>query len=219
MTTILTHANKLAGTQAGQIFDYDEATEELRPRATFGYTQDIAEALRRNPIRKGEGVTGQAIVKRQPVQVPDIAAEGAYDSRLRDLIMDSGFRALLAVPLIRENQVMGALTIARTQPGEFPRQVIDLMTTFASQSALAMQNVRLFDETKEALEQQTATAEVLEVISASVADTRAGVRQDPGELQEAVRQLRARHRARRAGGPCHAGRPPRLGPRDSAGDL
>jgi GAF domain-containing protein/DNA-binding response OmpR family regulator len=172
LTTILTHANKLAGTQAGQIFDYDEATEELRPRATFGYTQDIADALRRNPIRKGEGVTGQAIVRRQPVQVPDIAAEGAYDSRLRDLIMDSGFRALLAVPLIRENQVMGALAIARTQPGEFPRQVIDLMTTFASQSALAMQNVRLFDETKEALEQQTATAEVLEVISASVADTR-----------------------------------------------
>jgi len=171
LTTILTHANKLAGTQAGQVFDYDEATEELRPRATFGYTQDIAEALRRNPIRKGEGVTGQAVSTRQPVQVPDIAAEGAYDSRLRDLIMGSGFRALLAVPLIRENQVMGALAIARTQPGEFPQQVVDLMTTFASQSALAMQNVRLFDETKEALEQQTATAEVLEVISASVADT------------------------------------------------
>jgi GAF domain-containing protein/DNA-binding response OmpR family regulator len=171
LTTILTHANKLAGTQAGQIYGYDEATGELRPIATFGYTQDIAEALRRNPIRKGEGVTGQAVSKRQPVQVPDIAAEGAYDSRLRDLIMDSGFRALLAVPLIRENQVMGGLTIARTQPGEFPRQVIDLMTTFASQSALAMQNVRLFNETKEALEQQTATADVLQVISSSVADT------------------------------------------------
>ena len=171
LTTILTHANKLAGTQAGQIFDYDEATEELHPRATFGYTQDIAEALRRNPIRIGEGVTGRAVSTCQPVQVPDIAAEGAYDSRLRDLIIDSGFRALLAVPLIRENRVMGALTIARTQPGDFPRQVIDLITTFASQCALAMQNVRLFNETKEALEQQTATAEVLEVISASVADT------------------------------------------------
>jgi signal transduction protein with GAF and PtsI domain len=96
--------------------------------------------LRRNPIRKGEGVTGQAVLKRQPVQVPDIAAEGAYDSRLRDLIMGSGFRALLAVPLIREDQVMGALAIARNQPGAFPQQVVDLLTTFASQSALAMQN-------------------------------------------------------------------------------
>jgi signal transduction histidine kinase/CheY-like chemotaxis protein len=146
LTTILTHANQLAGTQAGQIFDYDEATEELSPRATFGYTQDIAEALRRNPIRKGEGVTGQAVLKRQPVQVPDIAAEGAYDSRLRDLIMESGFRALLAVPLIREDQVMGALAIARKQPGAYPPQVIDLLTTFASQSALAMQNARLFHQ-------------------------------------------------------------------------
>jgi signal transduction histidine kinase len=146
LTTILTHANKLAGTQGGQILDYDEATEELRPRATIGYTQDIAEALRRNPIRKGEGVTGQAVLKRQPVQVPDIAAEGAYDARLRDLITDSGFRALLAVPLIREDQVLGALAIARTQPGEFPRQVVDLMATFASQSALAMQNARLFHQ-------------------------------------------------------------------------
>ena len=146
LTTILTHANQLAGTQAGQIFDYDETTEELRPRATFGYTQDIAEALRRNPIRKGEGVTGQAVAKRQSVQVPDITAEGAYDSRLRDLIMGSGFRALLAVPLIREDRVMGALTIARTQPGEFPQQVVDLMTTFASQSALAMQNAQLFHQ-------------------------------------------------------------------------
>ena len=136
MTTILTHANQLAGTQAGQIFDYDEATEELRPRATFGYTQDIAEALRRNPIRKGEGVTGRAVSKRQPVQVPDIAVEGAYDSRLRDVIMDSGFRALLAVPLIRENQVMGALAIARTQSGEFPKQVVDLLTTLNEANTL-----------------------------------------------------------------------------------
>jgi signal transduction histidine kinase/CheY-like chemotaxis protein len=146
LTTILTHANQLAGTQAGQIFDYDEETEELRPRATFGYTADIAEALRRNPIRKGEGVTGQAILNRQPVQVPDIAAEGAYDRRLRDLILDSGFRALLAVPLIREDQVMGALAIARRTTGEFPQQVVDLLTTFASQSALAMQNARLFHQ-------------------------------------------------------------------------
>jgi GAF domain-containing protein/CheY-like chemotaxis protein len=146
LTTILTHANQLAGTQAGQIFDYDEETEELRPRSTIGYTQDIADALRRNPIRKGEGVTGQAVLKRQPVQVPDIATEGAYDSRLRDLIMDSGFRALLAVPLIREDQVMGALAIARRTPGEFPTQVVDLLTTFASQSALAMQNARLFHQ-------------------------------------------------------------------------
>src|SRR5262249_38104554 len=95
LTTILTHANKLAGTQAGQIVDYDEATQELSPRATLGYTEEIAEALRRNPIKRGEGVAGRAVATREPVQVPDIATEGSYDARLRDLIMDSGFRALL----------------------------------------------------------------------------------------------------------------------------
>src|SRR5262249_41928119 len=146
LKTILTHANKLAGTHAGQIFDYDEATEKLHQRATVGYTEDIDAVIRRAPIRKGEGVTGQAVAKRQPVQVPDVAVKGAYDSRLRDLLIQSGYRALLAVPLIREDQVMGALTIARTEPGEFPRQVVDLMTTFASQSALAMQNARLFHQ-------------------------------------------------------------------------
>jgi signal transduction histidine kinase len=146
LTTILTRANQLAGTQAGQIFDYDEASQELSPRAAFGYTEDIAEALRRNPIKKGEGVNGRAIALQQPVQIPDIAVEGAYDARLRSLIMQGGFRALLAVPLIREDQVLGTLAIARTQPGEFPQSVVDLMTTFASQSALAMQNASLFHQ-------------------------------------------------------------------------
>jgi GAF domain-containing protein/anti-sigma regulatory factor (Ser/Thr protein kinase) len=146
LATILTRANQLAGTQAGQIYDYDDATEELRPRATFGYIKEIDDAVRRNPLRNGEGVTGQSVLKKQPIQVTDITVEGAYESRLRDLAIESGFRAVLAVPLIREDQVMGALTIARTQAGEFPRQVIDLMTTFASQSALAIQNARLFHQ-------------------------------------------------------------------------
>jgi signal transduction histidine kinase len=146
LTTIVTQANKLAGTQAGQIFDYDEAMEVLRLRARTGFSQETDEALRRNPIRKGEGVTGQAVAKRQPVQVADIAADDAYESSVRDLIIESGFRALLAVPLIREDQVMGALMIARKQPGEFPQQVVDLLSTFASQSALAIQNARLFLE-------------------------------------------------------------------------
>ena len=146
LTTILTHANQLAGTQAAQIYDYDEATEELRPRATRGYAEEIADFVRRNPLRRGEGVVGQAVMKRQPIQVPDITAEGAYESRVRDLVIESGYRAVLAVPLMREDQVMGALVVTRKQPGEFQQQVVDLLTTFASQSALAMQNARLFHQ-------------------------------------------------------------------------
>jgi signal transduction histidine kinase/putative methionine-R-sulfoxide reductase with GAF domain len=170
LTTILTHANQLAGTQAGQIYDYDEAAEALPPRAILGYPQELAEFLRNHPLKKGQGSAGQAVAKRQPAQVPDIAAGSALPSRLRDLMIKRGYRAVLSVPLIRENQVMGVLTVVRNQPGEFPQRVIDLLTTFASQSALAMQNARLFNEAKEALEQQKASAEILGVISSSLDD-------------------------------------------------
>jgi len=156
LTTILTHANTLAGTQAGQIYDYDEITEELRPRATAGYTGELNEVLRRNPLTKGEGVTGLAVVKRQPIQVPDIVIESAYQSRVRDLVLASGFRAVLAVPLIREDQVLGTLTVTRSQPGEFPPEIVRLLTTFASQSALAMQNAQLFHQLEEASQHKSA---------------------------------------------------------------
>ncbi len=91
-------------------------------------------------------MTGQAVARRRPVQIADITADGAYESSVRDLIVERGYRALLAVPLISEDQVIGALVIARNQPGEFPPPVVDLLTTFASQSALAIQNARLFRE-------------------------------------------------------------------------
>jgi GAF domain-containing protein/CheY-like chemotaxis protein len=156
LTTILMHANTLAGTQAGQTYDYDEATEELRPRATAGYVGELNEILRRNPLRKGEGVTGLAVAKREPVQVADIAVQAAYQSRVRDLVLASGFRAVLAVPLIREDQIMGALTVTRTQPGEFSPEVVRLLMTFASQSALAMQNAQLFHQLEIASQHKSA---------------------------------------------------------------
>jgi len=156
LRTILAHASQLAGTQVGQVFDYDEATEELRPRAISGYSQEVADELLRNPIKKGEGVSGRAVATRQPVEVPDITIEVSYDPRLRDLVVASGVRALLAVPLIREDQVLGALTLGRSEPGEFSKQVVDLVTTFASQSALAMQNARLFHQLEIASQHKSA---------------------------------------------------------------
>jgi GAF domain-containing protein/CheY-like chemotaxis protein len=156
LQTIVSRVNQLAGTQSGLIYDYDEATEELRPRAASGFAESVADALRRNPLHKGEGVTGQAVAQRQPVQVADISIEGAYESRLRDLIIESGSRAVLAVPLMYEDQVMGALVVSRTQPGQFPQQVVDLLTTFASQSALAMQNARLFHQLEIASQHKSA---------------------------------------------------------------
>jgi signal transduction histidine kinase len=104
------------------------------------------------------------------VVVEDVLDE-SYQSRVRELLIKSGSRALLAVPLLREDLLLGALVVSRNSPGPFVPEVIDLLKTFATQSAVAIQNARLFNETKEALDQQKASAEVLTAISSSIADT------------------------------------------------
>src|SRR5262249_11339275 len=101
---------------------------------------------RRTPIRKGEGVQGRMAITREPVQVVDIAGEDAYQGPLRDILLRTGTRALLAIPMLREDQLIGGLTVARKTPGEFSPEVIELLKTFATQSALAIQNARLFRE-------------------------------------------------------------------------
>jgi signal transduction histidine kinase len=89
---------------------------------------------------------GRLVETREPVQIPDILGEGAYDSPLRDALVRDGYRALLAVPMIQEDRVVGGLVVSRRAPGEFPAETVDLMKTFANQSALAIQNARLFRE-------------------------------------------------------------------------
>jgi len=85
-------------------------------------------------------------VTRQPVQVPDIAQEDAYHGPLRDILLRTGTRAVLAIPMLRENELIGGLTVNKKTPGAFSLEVIELLTTFATQSALAIQNARLFQE-------------------------------------------------------------------------
>jgi signal transduction histidine kinase len=102
-----------------------------------------------DPVRFGEGAIGQAAKTRTPVQIPDIDAPGAYAGRLRALLDRAGLKALLAVPLLRDDRVLGALLVARKTPGEFPPETVDLLGTFAAQSALAIHNARLFRELEE----------------------------------------------------------------------
>ena len=151
LTTIIAHANQLSGTEGGLIFEYDGVSEELHLLAVQNIDDELATALRARPLRKGEGVTGRMVETRSPFQVPDITAEGAYP--VRDIFIHAGYRALLAVPLVRERQVIGGFLVGRKQPGEFPREAVELLTTFASQSALAMQNARLFRALEEKSQQ------------------------------------------------------------------
>jgi signal transduction histidine kinase len=83
---------------------------------------------------------------REPIQIPDITQPGAYQSSVRDTLIRFGYRALLSVPLLREDQIIGSLSFNRKAPGEFPPEVVDVLRTFATQSALAIQNARLFRE-------------------------------------------------------------------------
>ena len=146
LNTIVSRAAQLAGADGASIHEYDEASREFPMRATHNYDPELVESYRAMPIRMGEGLTGRAAERREPMQVPDIAPEGAYQSHLRDLLLRMGYRALLSVPLVREDQVIGALVVHRQAPGEFPPEVVELLKTFATQSALAIQNARLFRE-------------------------------------------------------------------------
>ena len=150
LNTIVTRANQLAGTDGCSIFEYDEAAEVFRLRASRYADPREAVALdpigRATPIPKGQGLAGRAALRREPVHIPDIAVEGAYESPVRGPLLRAGYRALLGVPLLREEQVIGVLSVSRKTPGDFAPEVVRVLMTFATQSALAIQNARLFRE-------------------------------------------------------------------------
>ncbi|HKQ25603.1 MAG TPA: ATP-binding protein [Burkholderiales bacterium] len=146
LSTIVAQAVELSSADGGAVYEFNEATQEFRPRATYGYPQDLVERLLATPLRIGEGATGRAAAERTPIQIPDIRAEGAYTSPLQNATMQAGARAVLAVPLLREERILGSLVVSRKSVGEFPAEIVDLLQTFAGQSTLAIQNARLFSE-------------------------------------------------------------------------
>jgi signal transduction histidine kinase len=146
LQTVVSRASQLAGADGCAIYEYDDATEAFHIRATHNLDSTVVATLRATPLRKGEGTMGRAAETREPTQVADIAAPGAYQSHVRDTLLGAGYRALLSVPLLREGQVIGSLSLNRHAPGEFPTEAVEVLKTFATQSALAIQNARLFRE-------------------------------------------------------------------------
>jgi GAF domain-containing protein len=153
LTRIVSHAVQLSGTDGGAIYEYDETSEEFLLRATDHMEEELITALRNNPPRLGDGVVGRAAASREPVQIPNILEERTYPPRMRQLLERFGFRASLAVPLLREDRIIGGLVVRRKAVGEFRPEVIELMKTFATQSVLAIQNARLFREIEEKSQQ------------------------------------------------------------------
>jgi GAF domain-containing protein/anti-sigma regulatory factor (Ser/Thr protein kinase) len=147
LATIVAHAVQLSGTDCGIIYEYDEPTQEFHLRASYQMEQELVAAYRATPLRLGEGATGQAAKTKVPTQIANLRQEQEFATRgMRPILSRLGYRSLLAVPLLLDQKIMGALTIYRRQTGTFAAEVVNLLQTFATQSVLAIQNARLFRE-------------------------------------------------------------------------
>jgi len=147
LATIVSHAVQLSGCDCGVIYEYDDSAQEFTLRAAHRMEEEVVAGLRSARVRLGEGATGRAANTRAPVQIPDILEQREFTgTRARPLITRFGYRSLLSVPLLREQEILGGLTVWRRQTGEFKPEVVNLLQTFATQSVLAIQNARLFRE-------------------------------------------------------------------------
>ena len=143
LNTIVAKATQLSNTEAGAIYVFDEAKREFRLSATYGMSGELIAAIRDQHAALSKAIS-EAAEQGEPNQVGDLKNEPA--SAVNDLLIKAGYRARLLVPLVHSGETVGALVVRRMEPGEFPKQTVALLQTFAAQSALAIQNARLFSE-------------------------------------------------------------------------
>ena len=175
LSTLLESARRLCAAERAVLSRPDAAGNYL-PEAFHsaqreeGAREQIFERLRSHPIRPGPGsVAGRALLQRKPVYVADVRNDPAYQRQ--DLAELGAFCNVLAVPLLREGEPIGVIALSNSLDGpSFTQGQIELVTTFADQAVIAIENVRLINETREALERQTATSDILRVISESPTD-------------------------------------------------
>ena len=168
-------AVRLCGGQFCFVFRLDD--DLLHLGACHGLTPEGLEAVRRAlPMSVGEETaSGRAILHRAVCHIPDVLAEPGY--ALLAVAQAVTYRSIVAVPMLHDGHPVGVISVARSHAGPFSDGQIGLLRTFADQAVIAIENVRLFDaeqqrrrELSEALDQQTATSEVLQVISRSAFD-------------------------------------------------
>jgi signal transduction histidine kinase/CheY-like chemotaxis protein len=154
LTTIVTHAVELSGTDGGSIFEFDGQTGRFVLRACFGTSERLAEALREIDIPLGETFVGRAAVAGEVREAPDLDREPP-DPHIDELLRH-GWRSMVAVPLRKEGEIVGTLVVRSKRPGAVPAHIFALLEAFASQSAVAIHNARVFRE----LENKTAELEI-----------------------------------------------------------
>jgi GAF domain-containing protein len=144
LSTIVAKAAQLSGTETGAIYGYDEQSREFRLRATYGMDQELIDALTHRHIDLDDPNIAEVFAQREPLQVADLKEEAA--SELNKIALRAGYRARMVAPLLRGEDIVGMLVVRRRTPGEFAKNTVDIIKTFAAQSALAIQNARLFHE-------------------------------------------------------------------------
>jgi signal transduction histidine kinase len=147
LSGIVRHAVQLSKADAGTIYEFDEAEQVFVPRANYGVDAEFIEALRETAHGVGDDtVIGRAVIKRAPEQIPDLEYVPDYPLAF---VKEAGFRAMLAVPLLREDRLFGGLVVRRKESGWFSNPVVKLLQTFATQSVVALHNAQLFREIEE----------------------------------------------------------------------
>jgi signal transduction histidine kinase len=144
LSTIVAKAAQLSGTETGAIYGYDEQSYEFRLRATYGMDQELIDALTQRHIDLDDPNIAEVFAQREPLQVADLREEAA--SELNKIALRAGYRARMVAPLLRGEDIVGMLVVRRRTPGEFAKNTVDIIKTFATQSALAIQNAGLFHE-------------------------------------------------------------------------
>ena len=154
LNTIITQAVQLSGSDGGSIYKFDEDAREFRVETVCGTSPEAFDALRRARIALNDTFIGKAAALGRPLELTDLR-DAPLDPHL-SVLAETGWRSLVAVPMLREGRVVGAMVIRRHTPGRIPQEVYDLLETFASQSSLALINAQLYRQ----LERQSAALEV-----------------------------------------------------------
>jgi GAF domain-containing protein/CheY-like chemotaxis protein len=167
---IVNNAHRLMGAVDASVTRVDGDLLHLAAiPGTGGPADDMIRRMFPVPVAKS-GPNAVALRERRVCIVTDTETDTTFSPKVRELARLRGYRSYVLVPMLRDGEAIGTLSVSRSQPGPFPPEDIALLESLAAQAVIAIQNVQSFNETKQALERQTATAEVLQVISSSLAD-------------------------------------------------